>query len=289
MSVKCIAECGANHAGSLQTAKDMVTVLASYVKCDVVKFQKRTTSEMPEEVRSRPYTGQHSFGATYGEHRDALELDMDEHRELKKFCEQQGVEYSCSVWDTTAAMQIAELKPSFIKIPSACNLDFDMINVLLSCYKGDIHISLGMTTANERERIKCFIRDTETPERFVVYFCTSAYPCEYEDVYMQDLWIGKYWRGSPGIKNYGFSGHHKGIAIDMAAVAMNIEYLERHFTLDRTAKGTDHAASLEPDGMRKLVRDVRNTEAAFKHRNVGLDEVLPCEEAPRKKMKTCVQ
>ena len=282
MSIVTIAELGANHAGSLETAKEMVTVLASYVKCNVAKFQKRTTSEMPDDVRARPYTGAHSFGPTYGEHRDALEFSIDEHRELKEFCEESGIEYSCSVWDITAAKEVASLKPRFIKIPSACNLDFEMMQWLVDNYKGDIHVSLGMTTWNERQKLLTFIK--QDPYRFVVYHCTSAYPCEYKDIDINSM-VRERWAGLGGL---GFSGHHKGIAIDIVAVAMGVEYIERHFTLDRTSKGTDHAASLEPDGMRKLVRDIHNVEEAFQHTAIGNDEVLPCEEAPRKKMKTCI-
>ena len=289
MSISIISEIGCNNAGSVQVAKNMITVLASYCGVDVVKFQKRSTRAMPDELRNRPYPGMHSFGATYGEHRDALEMSVDDHVALKTFCEEKGVEYSCSVWDLRAARDIVQLNPKYIKIPSACNLDFDMMQYLVDSYEGDIHLSLGMTTANEREKIRLFIQGTKCPERFVVYFCTSTYPCEFKDIYIRDLVIGKYWRADPGIKNYGFSGHHKGIAVDIAAVALNAAYIERHFTLDRTSKGTDHAASLEPDGMRKLVRDIRNVEEAFDYRNIGLDDVLECELSARKKMKTCLQ
>lgn len=285
MPVTLIAECGANHGGSMDTARKMVQVLTSFCHVDYVKWQKRSTKELPKKVRERPYDNPNSFGATYGEHRDALEFSPSQHRYLKDICEENGAKYSCSVWDIGAAKQIARLIPDYIKIPSACNTDFAMIGWLVEHYGGDIHMSTGMTTEEEKENILNFIQRMGQHHRFVLYHCTSAYPCPFEEVYLKDLWLFKHWRSVPGLKNYGFSGHHKGISVDIAAAALDCAYIERHFTLDRTMKGTDHAASLEPEGMAKLVRDIRAFEKAFQQSKGG---VKACEQEAREKLK-CTQ
>ena len=280
---KIVSEIGCNHKGSLEIAKEMVKVTAEFVGADYVKFQKRTNKELlSEEEYSTPHPNpKNSYGATYGEHREFLEFSVEQHEELKHFCEKLNIGYATSVWDFTSAKEIAALKPDFIKIPSACNLNFAVIDYLLSDYSGDIHVSLGMTNRAEE---KCIIErfdDSEALDRLVLYACTSGYPVPHQDVCL--LEIKRFNQNyKDRVKAIGFSGHHLGIAIDVAAQTLGAEWIERHFTLDRTWKGTDHAASLEPDGFRRLVRDSKAVAESLEEKP---QEILEIEKPQRTKLK----
>merc|ERR1712139_32559 len=148
---------------------------------------------------------------------------------------------------------------------------------------GDVHISTGMTTKEEIEKIVKFWEEGKgrAKERVVLYNCTSGYPVPFESVCMLDLreLHSKY---SHRVKAIGFSGHHLGIAVDIAAYAMGATWNERHFTKDRTWKGTDHAASLEPQGMQKLCRDLKATWKCMTYKS---SEILPIESEQRAKLK----
>lgn len=280
---KVIAEIGCNHKGNMDVAKELIVTAAMYCKVDVVKFQKRTPKELlSEEEYNTPHPNpSNSYGATYGAHREFLEFNLEQHRQLKAWCEELGMVYSTSVWDLTSAKEITTLNPELIKIPSACNLKFDMLEYLCDNYKGEIHISFGMTTHEEEERILNFFEARNRAKDLIIYSCTSGYPVAFDEICLFEIKRLKEMYQSR-VKQIGFSGHHLGIAADIAAMTLGAEWIERHFTLDRTWKGTDHAASLEPDGMRKLVRDVRNV---FKALNYKSTEILDIEIEQRKKLK----
>jgi len=280
---KVIAEIGCNHKGDMETAHEMIKVAAQFCKVDVVKFQKRNPRELltPEEYNAPHPNPQNSYGKTYGEHREFLELNLKQHRQLKKWCEEWGVIYSSSVWDMTSAKEIASLKPELIKIPSACNLNFKMLGFLCDSYSGEIHLSFGMTTHAEEEKIVSFFEKKKRNKDLVIYGCTSGYPVPFEDICLYEITRIRE-AFSKRVKAVGFSGHHLGIAADIAALTLGATWIERHFTLDRTWKGTDHSASLEPDGMRKLARDVRNVAKALSSKS---SEILPIEAVQRKKLK----
>ncbi|MCC2680532.1 MAG: N-acetylneuraminate synthase [Nitrosospira multiformis] len=278
-----VAEIGCNHKGDIEIAREMIGIAATFAKCDFVKFQKRSNRELltPEEYNARHPNPQHSYGSSYGEHREFLEFDVNQHRLLQKWCEEFGIGYSTSVWDLTSAKEIAGLNPEFIKIPSACNLHFPMLEYLARNYGGEIHISLGMTTPAEQEQIVQLMEKHGIAHRVVLYACTSGYPVPFEQVCLLELQALEERFGSR-IKEIGFSGHHLGIAVDIAALTLGASWIERHFTLDRTWKGTDHAASLEPDGLRKLVRDVRAVSKALAFKNAPIVEI---EVVQRNKLK----
>lgn len=279
---KVIAEIGCNHKGELKIAKELIR-LAKDCKANVAKFQKRNSIELlTEEQYNAPHPNPiNSYGKTYGEHREFLEFSLDEHRELKKYCEEIEIEYSTSVWDVTSANEIITLKPTLIKVPSACNNHFEMLEILRDNYKGDIHISLGMTKRNEEKEIINFFDHKGQLDRVIVYACTSGYPVPFNQVCLLEI--------SRLIENYkdkvnsiGFSGHHLGISIDIAAYTLGAEWIERHFTQDRTWKGTDHSASLEPSGLSKLTRDLN---AAYESLTYKDSEILEIENAQRDKLK----
>ncbi|MGV8093303.1 MAG: N-acetylneuraminate synthase family protein [Mangrovibacterium sp.] len=280
---KIIAEIGCNHKGDLSIAREMILTASLFCKVDVVKFQKRNSRELLSE---KEYNSPHpdpanSYGETYGEHREVLEFDLDQHRELKAWCEENHLVYSTSVWDLTSAKEIASIRPELIKVPSACNLNQELLSYLCDHYDGEIHLSLGMTTRQEEEQIVSFFESKKRNHDLVLYSCTSGYPVPFDDVCLLELArLRKTFQRR--VKAIGFSGHHLGIAVDSAAVALGAEWIERHFTLDRTWKGTDHAASLEPDGMRRLARDCRAVARALTYKD---PEILNIEEAQRKKLK----
>jgi len=180
-----------------------------------------------------------------------------------------------------SARAIAKIDCDNIKIPSACNNNLELLEFLFKKYKKNIHISLGMTTKIEENKILKIIKKYKKPKKnIILYACTSAYPAKDEDVNL--LEIKRLEKKFGNFAQIGFSGHHQGISIDIAAVAIGARWVERHFTLDRTMKGTDHSASLEPDGMRKLKRDIDIFKSVYSYKN---QEILKSEEFQRKKLK----
>ena len=278
-----IAEIGCNHKGNMDIAKKMIRTAAMYCEVDAVKFQKRCNKELltPEQYNAPHPNPANSYGKTYGEHREFLEFTAEQHRELKEYCEEMGIIYSTSVWDLTSAKEIAALNPVFIKIPSACNNHYEMLDWLCDHYDGEIHVSLGMTTHEEEEKLVQLFEQKGRNKDLVIYVCTSGYPVPYQDVCLME--IERVRRSyEKRVKRLGFSGHHLGIAVDIAAYTLGASIIERHYTLDRTWKGTDHAASLEPEGVRKLKRDLMATYAALHYKE---KEVLDIEEVQREKLK----
>lgn len=278
-----IAEIGGNHKGDMAIAKEMIITAATFCKADVVKFQKRCNKEL---LTSEEYNAPHpnpanSYGATYGAHREFLEFNLEQHKKLKKWCEEYGVIYSTSVWDLTSAKEIISINPKLIKVPSACNLNKDLLEHLCDHFTGEIHLSFGMTTLEEEELIVKFFERKERAKDLVIYSCTSGYPVPFEDISLLEITRLKNLY-EDRVKAIGFSGHHLGIAVDSAAVALGAEWIERHFTLDRTWKGTDHAASLEPDGLRKLARDCN---AVYKALTFKKEQILEIEKVQRDKLK----
>ncbi|GAA3412783.1 N-acetylneuraminate synthase family protein [Paenibacillus hodogayensis] len=278
-----IAEIGCNHKGEFEIAEELIKVAAHYCKADAVKFQKRHSKELltEEEYHAVHPNPSNSYGTTYGEHREFLEFSVDQHHRLLEICNEHNIIYSTSVWDLTSAKEIAALNPEHIKIPSACNLNFELLSYLTRNYGGEIHLSFGMTSPKEEQQIIEFFQDEKRNQDLVIYSCVSGYPVAFEDLSLLDIrrLIEQY---GDKVKAVGFSGHHLGIAADIAALTLGATYFERHFTLDRTWKGTDHAASLEPGGMAKLVRDLRNVTKALTYKR---EDILDVEKVQRKKLK----
>lgn len=282
--VKVIAEIGCNHMGRMEIAKELITNAAQVCKADYAKFQKRSNRELlsPQQYSAPHPVPENAYGASYGAHREALEFTVDEHAELKTFCEREGIGYMSSVWDLTSAREIASLRPADIKVPSATNLDYELQGWLAENFPGKLHVSTGMTTRDEIADVVAFYEERGRSADLVLYACTSGYPVAFEDLCLREITRLKDSYGER-VGSVGFSGHHLGIAADVAALALGAEWIERHFTLDRTWKGTDHAASLEPDGLRRMVRDLRNVETALIYKP---KEVLDVETVQRRKLKS---
>jgi len=278
MYKKCsvIAELCGNHMGKTTIAAEMIKS-AKLCGADYIKFQKRDPElAVPQHMHNSPHPCPiHAFGETYLEHRKFLEFSIDQHRELKALCDDIGIGYSSSVWDTTSAYEITELNPDFIKVGSPSNNNFEVLDILYNNYRGNVHISTGMTTKTELDTLFEYVHPFR--DRTVIYLATSEYPVPFDKVYLLELLKLK-----SLFPHVGFSGHHLGIAIDMLAYGLGATFIERHFTLDRTWKGTDHSASLEPNGLNKLCRDLKSAYSALTYKTVDLTEA---EKLNRSKLK----
>jgi sialic acid synthase len=278
-----IAEIGCNHMGEMLVAKELID-LAKQSGAGYVKFQKRNNKELLTEEQ---YNVVHpvpvnSYGETYGAHREFLEFDIRQNKELKEYCEDIGIVYSTSVWDVSSAREMVLLAPEFLKVPSACNNNFSMLKVLRDEFKGQVQISIGMTKKNEVEEIVSFFEQTnQAKSRLLIYSCTSGYPVPAENVALLEInWL--YEQYFDRISEIGFSGHHLGTNIDVAAYTLGANWIERHFTKDQSWKGTDHSASLEPEGLSKLVMALNETFEALQYKK---SEILPIEQVQREKLK----
>lgn len=261
-----IAELGCVHIGSIERAKHLCN-MAIENGADVVKLQKRNPVEsVPSSMANMPHPNPHfSYGKTYLEHRLNLELNIDDHAIIKDICLQNNVKYACSVWDITSAKEVIDLCPYFIKIPSACNINFNLIDYVLKNYNNEIHISLGMINREQKENI--YNRYGVFPN-IVFYHCTSEYPCKFENLYLKEIDLIYKRFGCVGFSNHGY-----GIAADIAAIALGCSYIERHFIDDRTFRHTDAAASLEPSGLNRLKRDIVNVYKALNYKGDDLTEI----------------
>ena len=276
-----IAEVGCNHQGSLDKAIEMIKVASEHCGVDAVKFQKRNPKEcLTKEQYKAPHpVPENSYGKTYGEHRKMLEFDIFQHAILKQECLRRDVAYGCSIWDLTSLEEMISVEPDYIKFPSAWNTNEEALRKAFENFN-KVHISLGMTTLEEEDAINELLQRNKWESRAVIYACTSGYPVDFHDLCLREI---SRLNNKFMLSEIGFSGHHLGIAADIAAMTLGAKYIERHFTLDRTLKGTDHSASLEPDGLRKLVRDVHNVEKALTYK----PSLLEVEQVQRRKLKRC--
>jgi len=280
---KVVAEIGCNHMGSMEIAKELMKI-AKDCGATYAKFQKRCPKELltPEQYNKPHPVPANAYGATYGAHREFLEFTLEQHRELWEYGNSIGVSWATSVWDVTSAKEMLQIPCEFLKVPSACNNHFDMLRILRDDYKGDVHVSTGMTTKAEIESVVKFFEETgQSKNRLIIYNCTSGYPVPFPDICMLEI-NRLYAEYGSRVKEIAFSGHHLGIAVDIAAYALGSKWIERHFTKDRTWKGTDHAASLEPAGLGKMCRDLVATYEALTYKKT---EVLDIENEQREKLK----
>ena len=278
-----IAEIGCNHMGDLEIAKRFIDVAGSFCEIRNVKFQKRSNRDLlpPDQYDAPHPVPANSFGATYGEHREYLEFTIEQHKELMDYCTERDMVYATSIWDVQSLREVVILGPQYLKIPSAANTNVGLLEETCRTFGGKIHVSLGMTTRDEESQIVELFRDHGRVGDVVLYACTSGYPIQASEACL--LEIPRLIEAYGGeVEAIGYSGHHNGIAIDTVAYTLGATYIERHFTLDRTWKGTDHAASLEPDGMRRLQRNLSQAADSLAPKP---SEILPIEEPQRVKLK----
>ena len=270
-----VAEIGHNHQGSLEKAKEFF-LRAKECGVDAVKLQKRDNRTLyTRAMYEMPYSHESSFGATYGAHREALEFGYEEYAELKRYARELGLAMFATVFDLPSADFLAQLEMPAYKIASGDLKNTPLLEHVARIGK-PLFVSTGGGTMEDVQRA----HDTIMPinPQLCLLQCTASYPVEAEEMNLRV--IGTYRERFPDAV-IGLSDHQNGIAMAVVAYALGARVIEKHFTLNRAWKGTDHAFSLEPLGMRKLVRDLRRTEVAL---GDGLKRVYPSEEKPLFKM-----
>jgi len=259
--VYVIAEIGINHQGDVEIAKQLIKAAAA-AGANAAKFQKRSIGRiLTQEGLEMPYENRNSFGKTYGEHKRALELTESEYAELLAYARECNIDFTASGWDEESIDFLDTLGIAFFKMASA-----DLTNIPLLTHtarKGKpMILSTGMADIGMVRTAVNAVQPLNS--QLAILQCTSTYPSSFEEINLEVL---NTFRNEFPKSVIGYSGHELGIAITAAAVALGAKIIERHFTLDRTMKGGDHAASLEPGGFAKLVRDVRHIELALGSRN----------------------
>jgi N-acetylneuraminate synthase/sialic acid synthase len=252
-----IAEIGHNHQGDLEQAMKMFTA-AHECGADAVKLQKRENRTLyTRDFFNRPYDNESSFGSTYGEHREALEFGRDEYLELQRHAAGLGLAFFATAFDFASADFLADIGMPAYKIASG-----DLTNTPLLRYVGEIGkpvvFSTGGGTLEDVQRAHETL--AEVNNEVAILQCTAGYPASWEELDLRV--IGTYRELFPETV-IGFSSHDNGISMPVAAYVLGARVVEKHFTLNRAMKGTDHAFSLEPQGMRKMVRDLRRTRLAL--------------------------
>lgn len=269
-----VAEVGNNHGGDLERCKELFKS-AKECGCNAVKLQKRDNKTLyTKELYDSPYQNENSYASTYGLHREALEFDFEQYRCLQDYCKELNITFFATAFDFKSVDFLEKLNVSAYKIASG-----DLLNTPLQRYIAQtgkvIFMSTGGGTYDDIQRAY----DTILPinPNLVILHCTASYPCEPKDMYLLD--IPEYIKRYPGAV-IGLSDHFIGKLMSPAAYVLGARVFEKHFTLHKWWKGTDQSFSLEPDDMRKLVRDLENVRQAMKEGKFLLD----CERNPLFKM-----
>lgn len=268
-----IAEIGINHNGSLEIAKKLIDEAAA-AGCDAVKFQKRTPElctpkDQWEIMRDTPW-GRMS----YIDYRYKVEFGYDEYAEIDRYSKEKGIDWFVSCWDEESVDFIEQFNPPVYKFASASLTDFALIEKVTMLNKPYM-LSTGMSTMQQI---------TDAVDKFgtknlLIAHSTSAYPCPPKELNLKMIHtLEDMYPETP----IGYSGHETGLATTVAAVAMGASFVERHFTLDRAMWGSDQAASVEPGGMQRLVRDIRDVETAF---GDGVKKVYDSEMGAMKRLR----
>jgi len=269
-----IAEIGINHNGDLDIAKKLIDA-AVLSGCDAVKFQKRNPDVcVPEHqkdiLRETPWGTM-----TYLEYKHRVEFGKEEYDEIDQYCKDKGIAWSASPWDLDSLEFLNQYDLPFIKIPSAMITNEKLMRESARTGK-KIIFSTGMSEIQEVDRAVEIMRDEKA--EFALLHCNSTYPAPLKDLNLQCIQTLKERYGC----EVGYSGHEFRLGTTVAAVYLGATILERHITIDRTMWGSDHLSSVEPQGLIKLVRGVRELEEAY---GDGIKRVTHGEIAPRKKLR----
>jgi N-acetylneuraminate synthase/sialic acid synthase len=270
-----IAEIGHNHQGSLEKARELFRE-AKLAGAHAVKLQKRDNRGLyTRAAYDKPYDNENSFGATYGEHREFLEFGAREYKELKAYAAELGVDFFSTAFDIASADFLAALDVPAYKIASG-DLKSTPLLKHVARFGKPVIVSTGGARLEDVQRAY----DTIMPinSQLAILQCTAGYPAAAEEL---DLAVvATYRQQFPGAV-IGFSSHDNGIVMPVAAYMLGARIVEKHFTLNRAMKGTDHAFSLEPVGLRKMVRDLERTAKA---KGDGVKKIYDSERAPITKM-----
>jgi N-acetylneuraminate synthase len=268
-----IAEIGINHNGDLDIAKKLIDV-ASFSGCDAVKFQKRTPDLCVPEAQKSIERDTPWGRMTYLEYRHRVEFGKAEYDAINAYCREKNIVWSASCWDIPSLEFLADYAPPFLKLSSAGLTDDHLLNRYIDM-NIPLLVSTGMSTWEEISHAVAVLGD-RVP--WMLLHCNSTYPAKAEEINLRVIDKLRQDFGCP----VGYSGHEVGLQISVAAVALGASVLERHITLDRAMWGTDQAASVEPAGLMRLIRDIRVVEAAM---GDGQKYVYPSEEPMRAKLR----
>ena len=269
-----IGEIGINHNGSIENAIKLIDYAKKY-DFDAVKFQKRTIDLIfsPEELdkdRDSP------FGKKNGDLKRGLEFGKKEYDIIDQYCKKIDIEWFASPWDIESYKFLMNYEPKYMKVASCLLTIKPLIKEIASSASYKTFISTGMSTISEIDEAVKIFKDHDN-NNFELMHCVSTYPCKSEEVNLNIIETLR--------KRYecdiGYSGHEEGLQISCAAVALGATSIERHITLNRTMYGSDQAASISPEGMRILSRDIRITEKAMGSREKNIQE---SEKPIRKKL-----
>lgn len=252
-----IAEIGNNHQGSLEKCKELFRV-AKECGAHAVKLQKRDNKSLyTQEAYNKPYDNENSFGATYGEHREFLEFGQYEYQELQKYAQELGVAFFATAFDMPSADFLEALNVPAYKIASG-----DLKSIPLLKYVAQFQKPMIVSTgaANLADVKRAYDAIMPINPRLAILQCTAGYPVDFEEL---DLRVITTYREQFPDAVVGLSSHDSGIAMATAAYVLGARVVEKHLTLNRAMKGTDHAFSLEPVGLRKMVRDLQRTRVAL--------------------------
>ncbi len=270
-----IAEIGHNHQGNLETAKELFRA-AKECGVDAVKLQKRDNRSLyTRAMYNKPYENENSFGATYGEHREFLEFGMPEYKELQRYARELGLAFFATAFDFRSADFLAELNSPAFKIASGDLRNIPLLKYVAGFQKPVI-VSTGGGTIEDVQRAYDAVMPINP--QLAILQCTAGYPCAFEEMNMRV--ITSFRERFPDVV-VGLSSHDSGIAMVVAAYVLGARIVEKHFTLNRAMKGTDHAFSLERGGMRRVVRDLKRVRLAL---GDGLKRTYQSEVAPLQKM-----
>ncbi|MFW9930755.1 MAG: N-acetylneuraminate synthase family protein [Candidatus Thorarchaeota archaeon] len=251
-----VAEIGQNHNGDLEIAKKLIDMSAT-CEVDAVKFVKRyIPSELTRDAYNKPYPCPQSFGETYGKHREFLELTVKQHKELADYAQQKGLIYFCTICDIESLRDMEKIDLPLYKIASRDITNLPLIEEIAKLNK-PIILSTGLASIRDINDAVNIIKKYHN--KFALLNCTSEYPAEYSHLHLRRMNTLK--------EKYncvvGYSGHTVGIVMPVVAVALGASIIEKHITLARYMKGTDHSGSLEFQGLYRVVRDIRNLELAL--------------------------
>ena len=270
--VYVIAEIGLNHNGSVDIAKQLIDIAAE-AGCDAVKFQKRTP-EICVPMDQRLIERETPWGRmTYMDYRYRVEFETEEYTEIDNYCTKLGVHWFASPWDVPSVEFLAKFDVVTYKVASASLTDHELLRAIRSTGKPMI-LSTGMSTIEEIDKAI----EVVGTDNLVLLHATSTYPMPANEANLRTITTLKDRYQVP----VGYSGHERGLQISLAAVALGAVAVERHITLDRTMWGSDQAASLEPEGLRHLVRDIRILQDAL---GDGVKRVFEGELAPRARLR----
>ena len=249
-----IAEIGINHNGDVNIAKKLIDVAVD-AGCDAVKFQKRTI----DTVYTQSYLDgrrESPWGTTQRQQKEGLEFSLEEYQEIDRYCKASGIMWTASAWDNNSQDFLFEMGVPFNKVASAMVTNIDFLKKVASEGKHTF-VSTGMCTMTDIDKAVSVFKNASCP--FTLYHTVSTYPCNDSDCNINMITTLREKYQCP----VGYSGHERGLLPSILAISLGAVSLERHITLDRTMYGSDQSASLEPEGIRRLVRDAKNVTSTL--------------------------